>query len=66
MVIKQRFAVLHGEFENEKKKDQKFYDLGSGDLNPRFSNFPDHNLNFLWKVRVMGSNLDNLLKSFLL
>ena len=37
MVKKQRYAVFYGEFENEKKKGQKFLTFRSGDLNPRFS-----------------------------
>ena len=41
MVKKQRYAVLYGEFENEKKKGQKNLTFLDGDLNPGFFNkFP--------------------------
>ena len=38
-MIKQRYAVLYGEFENEKKKDKK-------KLTPDFLIVPAHDLNF--------------------
>ena len=35
------------EFENEKKKEQKFFDLPEWGFEPQiFSNFPAHDLNF--------------------
>ena len=47
MVKKQRYAVFYGEFENEKKKGQKFVDLLELGFEPQiFSNFPAHDLNF--------------------
>ena len=47
MVKKQRYAVFYGEFENEKKKGQKKFDLPEQGFEPQiFSNFPAHNLNF--------------------
>ena len=47
MVKKQRYAVLYGEFENEKKKEQKNFDLPEPGFEPKiFSNFPAHDLNF--------------------
>ena len=33
----QRYPVLCEQFENEKKKEQKFLTFQSGDSNPRFS-----------------------------
>ena len=47
MVKKQRYAVSYGEFENEKKKGQNFFDLPELRFKPQvFSNFPTHDLNF--------------------
>ena len=47
MVTKQRYAGFNGEFENEKKKGQKFFDLPERGFEPQiFSNFPAHDLNF--------------------
>ena len=47
MVKKQRYAVFYGEFENEKKKGQKFFDLPEQGFEPQmFSKFPAHDLNF--------------------
>ena len=47
MVKKQRYAVLYGEFENEKKKNKKKFDLLERGFEPQiFSNFPAHDLNF--------------------
>ena len=47
MVKKQRYAVFYGEFENEKKKRQKIFDLPERGFEPQiFSNFPAHDLNF--------------------
>ena len=47
MVKKQRYAVFYGEFENEKKKGQKNFDLPERGFEPQiFSNFPAHDLNF--------------------
>ena len=47
MVKKQRYAVFYGEFENEKNKGQKNFDLPERGLEPQiFSNFPAHDLNF--------------------
>ena len=47
MVKKQRYAVFYGEFENEKKKGQKIFDLPERGFEPRiFSHFPAHDLNF--------------------
>ena len=44
---KQRYAVFYGEFENEKKKGQKKFDLPEGGFESQiFSNFPTHDLNF--------------------
>ena len=45
--IKKRLAVFYGEFENEKKKGQKNFDLPERGFEPQiFSNFPAHDLNF--------------------
>ena len=50
MVKKQRYAVFYGEFENEKKKGQKNFDLPERGFEPQiFSNFPAHDLNFHMK-----------------
>jgi len=39
--------VFYGEFEIEKKKGQKFFDLAERRFEPQiFSNFPVHDLNF--------------------
>ena len=39
--------VFYGEFENEKKKGQTFFDLPERGFEPQiFSNFPTHDLNF--------------------
>ena len=47
MVKKQRYAVFYGEFEIEKKKGQKNFDLPEQGFEPHiFSNFPAHDLNF--------------------
>ena len=47
MVKKQRHAVFYGEFENEKKKGQIFFDLPEWGIEPQIlSNFPAHNWNF--------------------
>ena len=47
MVKKQRYAVFYEEFENEKKKGQKNFDLPERGFEPQiFSNFPAHDLNF--------------------
>ena len=48
MVLKkQRYTVFYGEFENEKKKGQKNFDLPEWGFEPQiFSNFPAHDLNF--------------------
>ena len=47
MVKKQRYAVFYGEFENEKKKGQNFFDLPERGFEPQiFRNFPAHDLNF--------------------
>ena len=47
MVKKQRYAVFYGEFENEKKKGQKNFDLPEQGFEPQiFSNFPANDLNF--------------------
>ena len=55
MVKKQRYAVFYGEFENEKKKGQKMFDLPERGFEPQiFSNFPAHDLNF------MGSEEDEI------
>jgi hypothetical protein len=38
---------LFEEFENEKKKEQKYFDLPERGIEPQiFSNFPAHDLNF--------------------
>ena len=45
--LKQRYAVFHGEFESEKKKDKFFFDLLEQGFEPHiFGNFPAHDLNF--------------------
>jgi hypothetical protein len=60
-MIKQTYTVLYGEFENEKKKDKKKFDLQERGFEPQiFSNFPALDLNF----RVIRTNLLSLLKSF--
>ena len=47
MVKKQIYAVFYGEFENEKKKGQKKFDLPDWRFAPQiFINFPSHDLNF--------------------
>ena len=59
MVRKQRYAVLYGEFVNEKKEDNFFLTFQSGDFELKiFSNFLALDLN----LRVTRSNLGNLLK----
>ena len=41
------YSFLYGEFENEKKKGQKKFDLPEQGFEPQiFSNFPAHDLNF--------------------
>ena len=50
MVKKQRYAVFYGEFENEKKKEQKFFDLLERGFEPQiYQNFLAHDLNFYGK-----------------
>ena len=40
--------VFYGEFENEKKKGQNFFDLPVWGFEPQiFSNFPAHNFDLL-------------------
>ena len=47
MFKKKDIAVFYGEFENEKKKEQKRFDLPERGFEPQiFRNFPNHNLNF--------------------
>ena len=42
-----RYPILSEEFENEKKKEQKIFDLPKRGFEPQiFSNFPAHDLNF--------------------
>ena len=61
MIKKQRYAVLYGEFENEKKKDRKFFDNAERGFEPQsFNNFPSLDL----KLKVIRANLLFLLKSF--
>ena len=58
-MVKQRYAVFYGEFEIEKKKDKKNFDLPDWGFEPRiFSNFPALYLNF----RAMRLHLLSLLK----
>jgi hypothetical protein len=46
-MVKNRYAVFYGKFENEKKKGQHFFDLPDPGFEPQsFSNFPAHDLNF--------------------
>ena len=41
------YAVFYGEFENEKKKGQKIFDLPVRGFELQiFSNFPAHHFNF--------------------
>ena len=40
MVKKQRYAFFYVEFENEKKKGQKFFDLPERGFEPRIFIFP--------------------------
>ena len=58
MVKKQRYAVFYGEFENEKKKGQKNFDLPERGYEPQiFSNFPAHGLfEFSCQVKSQRSN----------
>ena len=42
-MVKKRYAVFYGEFENEQKKDKK---IEQGFKPQIFSNFPAHDLNF--------------------
>ena len=47
MVENKKYPVLCKEFENEKKKGKKNFDLPErGFKSQIFSNFPAHNLNF--------------------
>ena len=47
MVKIKDMQFLYGEFENEKKKGQKKFDLPELGFEPQiFSNFPTHDLNF--------------------
>ena len=42
-----QMCIFYGEFENEKKKGQKFFDLPEQEFEPQiFSNFPAQDLNF--------------------
>ena len=42
-----KICSFDGEFENEKKKGQNFFDLPEGGFEPQiFSNVPAHDLNF--------------------
>ena len=53
MVKKQRYAVLYGEFENEKKKYKHFFQNSEQGFEPQiFRNFPALDLNLM----VMGVN----------
>ena len=46
-MVKNKDAVFYGEFDNEKKKGQKFFDLPGWGFEPKiFSNFSAHDLNF--------------------
>ena len=46
-MVKKRYSVFYGEFEYEKKKGQKNFDLPERGFEPQiFSNFPAHDLNF--------------------
>ena len=36
-MVKKRYSVFYGEFENEQKKDKNNLTFRSGDSNPRFS-----------------------------
>ena len=46
-MVKNILCSFYGEFENEKKKEQKFFDLPKRGFELQiFSNFPAHDLNF--------------------
>jgi hypothetical protein len=46
-MLKFRYPVLSKEFENEKKKEETFFDFPERGFKPQtFSNFPAHDLNF--------------------
>ena len=63
--LSQRYPVLYQEFENERKKRKKNFDLPERGFEPHiFSNFPAHDLYFhgTWKVREMRSNLGKEVK----
>ena len=50
MVENKVAQFFYGEFENEKKKGQKFFDLPERGFEPQiFTNFPTHDLNFCGK-----------------
>ena len=60
--VKDKGAVFYGEFENEKKKGQNFFDLPEPGFEPRiFGNFPAHDLNF----NVKWGAWDQIKTSFL-
>ena len=45
--LKGKDMHFYGEFEDEKKKGQKYFDLPEWGFESQiFSNFPDHDLNF--------------------
>ena len=47
MVKNKDIQFFYGEFENEKEKGQKFFDLPERVFEPQiFSHFPVHDLNF--------------------
>ena len=46
-MVEIRYPLLCAQFENEKKKEHNFFDLGERGFEPQiFSNFPAHDLNF--------------------
>ena len=58
MIKNQRYAVFHGEFENEKKKGQKNVDIPERGFEPQFFS---KCFEFSWKVRKARSNQNKLL-----
>ena len=60
-MVKNKDAVLYGEFEKKKKKGKKNFDLPERGFESQiFRNFPTLDLNF----KVIRTNLLSLLKSF--
>ena len=65
--LKTKTCSFYGEFENEKKKGQIFFDLPKRGFESQiFSNFPTHDLNFhvKWGASKQASKRDRTLQGF--